>query len=354
MWDTKNLPPDELAYVAKRLRPDLVMSINYQKGLAEGCEGLRLPLVVWEIDPALDHLQPCQTDTGHCQIFTWRKTQTEDWKRAGFKNVHHLPLAANHHRRTPGLLTPAESRYRASVSFVGSSLTDTLAYCRSEFVRCWQEWSGRKETEEPIQILDYIVQFHQTHPSIYVVDDMLARRCPGLESHARDGASPNMLVGELVAHRYRRQVVEALAPFGIRVWGDEGWRGVDSRGGRFMGPASHNHDVTRVYRGSMITIDVGRRYQRDIVTMRVFDVLACGGFVLAEDCDDLRACFEPGVHLDTWSTIDELVDKTEWYRQHPDKVAQIREAGHQHLLNAHTIDQRMSRLLQSLAPELVV
>ena len=86
----------------------------------------------------------------------------------------------------------------------------------------------------------------------------------------------------------------------------------------------------------------------------MFDVLACGGFVLAEDCEDLRACFEPGVHLDTWSTIEELVEKTEWYRQHPEKVEQIRQAGHEHLLNAHTIDQRMKHLLHSLAPELVV
>ena len=73
MWDTHHLPTDELAYVAKRLQPQLVMSINYQRGLAEGCHGLGLPLAVWEIDPALDALPKCKTGTDHCQIFTWRR-----------------------------------------------------------------------------------------------------------------------------------------------------------------------------------------------------------------------------------------------------------------------------------------
>ena len=353
MWDTRHLPADELAYVAKRLQPQLVMSINYQRGLAEACHGLGLPLTVWEIDPALDSLPKCDTATNHCQIFTWRRKQVEAWGQAGFENIHHLPLAANHVRRTPGALLPTELRYQASISFVGSSLSDTLQYCRDEFIRMWQRWSNSTESAEPNQIIEYILQFHKKHPSIYVVDEMLARRCPGIRGSGENAADPNMLIGELVAHQYRRQVMESLTPFGIHVWGDEGWRGVDTRGGRFMGAASHNHDVTRVYRGSQINIDVGRRYQRDIVTMRVFDVLACGGFVLAEDCDDLRACFEPGVHLDTWTTIEELVEKTQWYLEHPDVVARIRTAGHQHLLSDHTIDQRVKTLLHSLSRPLV-
>ena len=130
MWDTRSLPVDELAYVAKRLHPKFVMSINYQRGLAEGCRALGLSLVVWEIDPALDHLKECETPTDHCHIFTWRQKQVAAWRRARFEHVTHMPLAANHHRRTPGTLSPQDSRYRAAVSFVGSSLGDTVAYCR--------------------------------------------------------------------------------------------------------------------------------------------------------------------------------------------------------------------------------
>ena len=144
--------------------------------------------------------------------------------------------------------------------------------------------------------------------------------------------------------------METLAPLGIRVWGDEGWQGVDERGGRFMGAALHNRDVTQIYRGSLINVDVGRRYQRDIVTMRVFDVLACGGFVLAEDCEDLRQCFTPGQHLDTWSSIDELVEKVNWYRQRPDTVKQIRRKGHEKLLASHTIDARIREMLATIHP----
>jgi hypothetical protein len=345
-WDTLSLTSEELTYIAKRLSPSFIIGINYQRGLGEACAKLGVPLVIWEIDPALDVLQPCETITEDCHVFTWRKRQVDDWKRAGFVNVKHLPLGANHFRRTPGLVSPNEQRrYGSLVSFVGSSLGDNVDWCKEEFLRLWSRWSGIDDLHEPEALIQEILTRHHENPEEYVVAEMLRERFPGFAPDECQPAAPQMLLGELVAHQYRLQVVGALGSFGIHVWGDQGWRNVKDTGAVFQGPASHNHDVTRVYRASLINIDVGRRYQRDIVTMRVFDVLACGGFVLAEDCDDLRTLFEPGVHLDTWTTVEELVEKTEWYANRPDKVAQIRKAGHQRLLEAHTIDQRVGVLL---------
>ena len=92
--------------------------------------------------------------------------------------------------------------------------------------------------------------------------------------------------------------------------------------------------------------DVNRLYQPDIVTMRVFDVLACGGFVLAEHNDAIEELFEPGVHLDCWRDTDELLAKARHYIAHPDEARRIARAGRERVLRQHTVTQRLETMLQ--------
>ena len=98
-----------------------------------------------------------------------------------------------------------------------------------------------------------------------------------------------------------------------------------------------------------IHLDIGRLYQPDIVTMRVFDVLACGGFLLAGHSEALLEMFTPGVELECWSTLDELEDKVRFYQQHPDKAQTIALAGRARVLRDHTIRQRLLTMLSDLA-----
>jgi spore maturation protein CgeB len=92
-------------------------------------------------------------------------------------------------------------------------------------------------------------------------------------------------------------------------------------------------------------VDIGRIYQLDIVTLRVFDVLACGGFLLAHHNDDVVRLFEPGVELDTWRTIDELQSKITRYLPEPELRRRIGEAGRARVLRDHTVRQRLAELL---------
>ena len=68
-------------------------------------------------------------------------------------------------------------------------------------------------------------------------------------------------------------------------------------------------------------------YQDDIVTMRVFDVLACGGFVLAERSSALAELFEIGAEVDCYASADELEAKVAHYLAHPDSARAIARRG---------------------------
>jgi spore maturation protein CgeB len=93
-------------------------------------------------------------------------------------------------------------------------------------------------------------------------------------------------------------------------------------------------------------VDLGRLYQMDIVTMRVFDVMACGAFVLAERSEDLGSAFDIGVEVDCWATPRELVAKVAHYLEHPQAARELARRGREAVLQRHTIQARVAHMLR--------
>ena len=80
--------------------------------------------------------------------------------------------------------------------------------------------------------------------------------------------------------------------------------------------------------------------------MRVFDVLACGGFLLAAWSEGLADLFEPGVEIETWQTIPELMDKVGFYLERPDARARLAARGRARVLRDHTVRARVREMLE--------
>lgn len=154
-----------------------------------------------------------------------------------------------------------------------------------------------------------------------------------------------MLLGEIAGAFWRLEVLAALAPQGAQVWGDTGWKAIERNGVRYRGFAGHTRDLGAIYSAADINLDIGRVYQSDIVTMRVFDVLACGGFLLAAWSEGLAELFELGVELDTWRTIPELMDKVGFYLERPDVRARMADRGRARVLRDHTVRGRIRTML---------
>ena len=114
------------------------------------------------------------------------------------------------------------------------------------------------------------------------------------------------------------------------------------------GVAGHFVELNKIYSAARINLDVGRLYQMDIVTMRVFDVLACGGFLLAERSEALLELFAPGNDLDVFTGPEELLDKVRFYLAHPEQAAAIATQGRRTVEAKHTIRQRVARMLAAV------
>lgn len=342
-WDVARQAPEELAHTVQRLRPELAASINLVHGLTEACRTHRLPLITWEIDPATDSLRP-QGDTAHAHVHTWRRRMVDVHRQAGFAHVEWLPLATNPARRRPEL--SEDPRYDAPVVFVGASMVRQVEPFRERFKAALCAASGGADAEAQA-VMEHILTQQRATPMEYRVPALLAALLPGWRERevAAGRPDPAAWVAEIAAAERRLSLLAPLGRLGLRAWGDEGWRLLEPHGVRYMGFAGHTHELNRIYTQGRVHVDIGRVYQLDIVTMRVFDVLACGGFVLAEASEDLAELLRPGVEVETWSTPEELVDKVRWYLAHPLEAEAIARKGRERVLGEHTVAQRARAML---------
>lgn len=354
--DTERLSHEEIELCVQRFAPAFIAAINYTGGLAELCHELDVPLMCWEIDPSTSSVQPLHTPSDLSHIFTYRKPHVDEFRAAGFRHVTHLPLAANDDRRAPVALTDEDRHeYGAAVSFVGASMVTEALEFRRQFIERYAnfvEAGGDGDMEQAISRLAEALKVQRLDYATYRLPALLKERFrPFIEAaHAETGTDdPVMWVSEMAASEKRLTYVANLGSFGVVAWGDKGWKQVEPYGVTYSGRyARHTDELTKVYCASTINVDIGRLYQSDIVTMRVFDVLACGGFLIAEHSDDLAQLFEVGLEVESYTTLEELKRKVAFYLANPEAARAIADRGRAAVRTRHTIRQRVKVMLESM------
>ena len=349
--DLHGVATEEVSFAVQTARPRLLAAVNYTEGLAEFCHQCGLPLLCWEVDPSTSALPACQSPTPQSYIFTYREAHVELFRRAGFERVEYLPLAANPHRRARLAMDSADQQAWGAgrPTFVGSSIGLEIPRFRSAFDAVVARCTGSLDPHpaEATRWLEHALAAQRQSPNTFVVAPALEQVCPGLST--AHGGTAVQAAAEIAASEKRLRYVAALGTMGMWVWGDEGWRLMDAvapgHQAVYRGQAGHMLDITKIYNASAVNIDVGRVYQADIVTMRVFDIAACGGFVLAEWSPALEQVFKLGEEIECHHSFDELAEKTQHYLRNPKAAQQIASRSRAAVLDRHTIDQRVALML---------
>jgi glycosyltransferase involved in cell wall biosynthesis len=102
-------------------------------------------------------------------------------------------------------------------------------------------------------------------------------------------------------------------------------------------------DASRKYAESKVVFNIA---MKEDVNMRCFEALASGSFLLTDYVPSIDEIFEDGKHLVLYRTLDEAVDKAKYYLAHDDEREKIAQAGYEEVIKKHTIQHRVSRILE--------
>jgi spore maturation protein CgeB len=346
-WLVETTSSEELDHAAKDFGAQVAFRVNHVRGLAEACQRLDLPLKVWEIDPATDGIDRIVGDTSATRVFTYRAAQVPLFEAAGLR-AEYLPLAANVERRRP---VEVEENYRSDICFVGNSTVERGRRCQQELQAAWILWKGGdlQAAGEAQKHLEAWLAAQAQDFSTCRLEAIISATAKDFLDACRVAdylPDPVPLVAEIAAADKRIQYVANLGQVGIQVWGDPAWKSTEPYGANYRGAAGHRDELTKVYSGSAIQLDIGRLYQQDMITMRVFDAMACGAFVLAEYSDALADAFEIGVELDAYRTLQELLEKTEYWLENADERATVAARGLAAVRERHSIRGRIEHMLE--------
>lgn len=105
-------------------------------------------------------------------------------------------------------------------------------------------------------------------------------------------------------------------------------------------------EAAEIYADSVVTLNVSLNGD---LNLRVFEALAAGGFLLTDKLtpsSGLELLFKPGVDIEVWSSVGELIEKARHYLEHPVEADRIRRSGQQKLLEFHHPDIKIREFFE--------
>ena len=164
---------------------------------------------------------------------------------------------------------------------------------------------------------------------------------------ARRLACESLLTWE-ATRQYRARCVCALAGFDAIVAGDPaGWGAVFAPGGpvRLLPRLDYYRDLPAFYPLSAVNLNSTSRQMKGAVNQRVFDVPACGGFVLTDRREQLDGLFEPGREVVAYDAPEDIAELAARHLRDTAQRTRIVEAARRRILAEHTYEHRLARLL---------
>ena len=92
----------------------------------------------------------------------------------------------------------------------------------------------------------------------------------------------------------------------------------------------------------------GTKQEQRQVRLREFEIPLNGGFYFTQECEQLQELFPEHYDIISWNQVPDLLEKINYYLEHPQTREKITHDVQNYTLRHHTWDNRFCNLLQEL------
>lgn len=107
-------------------------------------------------------------------------------------------------------------------------------------------------------------------------------------------------------------------------------------------------EKSRVFGGAMACINSTAMSEGNSINCRTFEIAGAGGLQIMEYRQAIEDCFEPDKEILTYHSVEELIDKINYYKRDPKASELIRTAANNRVLSSHTYRHRLTDIMQKL------
>lgn len=325
---------------------DAVFSVNYFPLVALCCHNCSLPYISWSYDNPLDvpDIEKTLGLPGN-YVFLFDRIQTEGYRKKGFTNVYHMPLAANCKRLETIKLTKQEQAlYAADVAFIGKMYDSMFGQYRELMD---EHSKGYIDAVVAAQSKVYGYWFAEE----LLTDDLMKR----INDHFRE-LQPDtqfILPKEALAYAIAAQITRTdrlillnlLAKrMSVSVYSWERCNLLQNV--KFMGSCDYYGQMTKVFKASSINLNITLKISQSGIPLRVMDILGAGGFLLSNYQPEIAENFVDGEDVVMYESIEDALEKAVYYLGHDDLRRQIAQSGHNKAKELFSYEKQLGKIFE--------
>ena len=334
--------------------PLFIFSINFFPIIADVCHIYGKPYICQTVDsPVLTlYSESIRHDTN--RIFMFDREQYNLFVSYNRDCMFHLPLASATDRFDRVISSIDENdrkRFSADISFVGSTYRekDPLA----SFSDIGEYTRGYLEAlyESCLKLYGY-----------YPVKDALTENVVNDIKRAAGDHFPwyHKLIANIdkyiVSHEYiashiavieRERTLNELAKhFKVSFFTRGNTAGYENM--NIHGEVNTLNEMPKVFNLSKINLNMTVRSIETGLPLRCFDIMGCGGFLMTNYQEEINDMFVIGEDLEAYSSIEELVDKCDYYLTHEEERKTIARHGYEKVRTEYTHFHRLREMLSKM------
>lgn len=353
VYNKQLLPSDCINGLAKLLKQNtysFVFSINFFPSVSDVCNIWGIPYLCLIVDSPVLELFSTSLANPCNKVFLFDRQLYNDFHHINPDGIFHIPLATNvrDNYATAAMASSADrARFSSDISFIGSLYSEKCLYNQ---ITLPEKMSGYVDGLIEAQLLVYGYNFIEECVTPELIEAFCKVRpelinFPDSMKVDTKAVIAQHIISVKVAEQERLRYLKALSEhFNVDLYTGSDTYSMPLIHNR--GFAKTNTEMPIIFHQSKINLNLTAKSIRSGLSLRIFDVLGCEGFLITNYQAELPEHFNIGEDLEAYTSLDDLMGKCEYYLSHDKERREIAHNGFEKVKKYHTYDIRLTQMLE--------
>ena len=353
VYNKQLLPSDCIKGLNELLKQDtysFIFSINFFPSVSDVCNIWCIPYLCLIVDSPVLELFSTSLANPCNKVFLFDRQLYNDFHHINPDGIFHIPLATNvrDNYATATMASAADrARFSSDISFIGSLYSEKCLYNQ---ITLPEKMRGYVDGLIEAQLLVYGYNFIEECVTPELIEAFCKVRpelinFPDSMKVDTKAVIAQHIISVKVAEQERLRYLKALSEhFNVDLYTGSDTYSMPLIHNR--GFAKTNTEMPIIFHQSKINLNLTAKSIRSGLSLRIFDVLGCEGFLITNYQAELPEHFNIGEDLEAYTSLDDLMGKCEYYLSHDKERREIAHNGFEKVKKYHTYDIRLTQMLE--------
>lgn len=353
VYNKQLLPSDCIKGLNELLKQDtysFIFSINFFPSVSDVCNIWGIPYLCLTVDSPVLELFSTSLANPCNKVFLFDRQLYNDFHHINPDGIFHIPLATNvrDNYATATMASAADrARFSSDISFIGSLYSEKCLYNQ---ITLPEKMRGYVDGLIEAQLLVYGYNFIEECVTPELIEAFCKVRpelinFPDSMKVDTKAVIAQHIISVKVAEQERLRYLKALSEhFNVDLYTGSDTYSMPLIHNR--GFAKTNTEMPIIFHQSKINLNLTAKSIRSGLSLRIFDVLGCEGFLITNYQAELPEHFNIGEDLEAYTSLDDLMGKCEYYLSHDKERREIAHNGFEKVKKYHTYDIRLTQMLE--------